>query len=60
MIVLAAVVRDREMKCHIPGETLEILTKISRIDNDERPLISVKFSDGSKGTVFPDEITEEE
>ena len=60
MVILTKLTRDRDGRMHSPGESLEIKTTRARVEHDERPLIAVKFSDGSSGSLFLDEITEQE
>ena len=54
--LLSKSIRDAQGRVHKCDERLTILSLLPRADFDTRPLLKVRFEDGSIGVVFPEEV----
>ena len=53
---LSRSIRDAYGRLHKRDERLTIVSRIRRADFDTRPLLKVRFDDGSLGMVFSEEV----
>src|SRR5215469_13451030 len=53
---LSRSIRDAYGRLHKRDERLTIVSRIRRADFDIRPLLKVRFQDGSTGAVFSEEV----
>jgi hypothetical protein len=54
--LLSKSIRDAYGRLHKRDEHLTILSRSPRADFDSRPVLKVRFEDGSTGVVFPEEV----
>jgi hypothetical protein len=54
--LLSKAIRDSYGRLHKRDERLTIMSRLSRADFDSRPLLKVRFEDGSTGIVFSEEV----
>ena len=54
--VLSKSIRDAYGRLHKRDERLTITSRLVRADFDTRPLLKVRFQDGSTGAVFSEEV----
>ena len=54
--VLSKSIRDAYGRLHKRDERLIIMSRLVRADFDTRPLLTVRFEDGSTGAVFSEEV----
>ena len=54
--VLSKSIRDAYGRLHKRDERLTITSRLVRADFDTRPLLKVRFQDGSIGAVFSEEV----
>ena len=50
--------RDAYGQLHKRGTSATIVSRIHRADFDTRPLLKVRFEDGSTGMVFSEEVAQ--
>jgi hypothetical protein len=53
---LSRSIRDAQGRLHKRDESLTIVRRLPRADFDTRPLLKVRFEDGSPGVVFSEEV----
>jgi hypothetical protein len=53
---LSKSIRDAQGRLHKRDESLTIVCRLPRADCDTRPLLKVRFEDGSPGVVFLEEV----
>jgi hypothetical protein len=54
--LLSKSIRDAQGRLHKRDERLTIVSRLPRADFDTRPLLRVRFEDGSTGVVFSEEV----
>ena len=54
--LLSTSIRDSQGRLHKRDESLTIVNRLPRADFDTRPLLKVRFEDGSTGVVFSEEV----
>jgi hypothetical protein len=54
--LLSKSIRDAQGRLHQRDESLTIVSRLPRADFDTRPLLKVRFEDGSTGVVFSGEV----
>jgi hypothetical protein len=54
--LLSKSIRDAQGRLHKRDERLTIVSRLPRADFDTRPLLKVRFEDGSTGVVFSEEV----
>ena len=54
--LLSRSIRDACGRLHKRDERLTIVSRLPRADFDTRPLLTVRFEDGSTGAVFSEEV----
>jgi hypothetical protein len=54
--LLSKSIRDAYGRLHKRDERLTIMSRLHRADLDTRPLLKVRFQDGSTGVVFSEEV----
>jgi hypothetical protein len=54
--LLSRSIRDAHGRLHKSDEPLTIVSRLPRADFDTRPLLKVRFEDGSTGIVFSEEV----
>lgn len=54
--LLSKSIRDARGRLHKRDERLTIVSRLPRADFDTRPLLKVRFEDGSTGVVFSEEV----
>jgi hypothetical protein len=54
--LLCKSIRDAQGRLHKLGERLTVMGRLSRANFDTRPLLKVRFEDGSLGVVFSEEL----
>jgi hypothetical protein len=54
--LLSKSIRDAYGRLHKRDEPLTIMSRLPRADFDTRPLVKVRFQDGSTGVVFGEEV----
>jgi hypothetical protein len=54
--LLCKSIRDAQGRLHKLGERLTVMGRLSRANFDTRPLLKVRFEDGSLGVVFSEEF----
>jgi hypothetical protein len=54
--LLSKSIRDAQGRLHKRDERLTIVSRWPRADFDTRPLLKVRFEDGSTGAVFSEEV----
>ena len=54
--LLSKSMRDAYGRLHKRDERLTIMSRLPRADFDTRPLLKVRFQDGSTGVVFSEEV----
>jgi hypothetical protein len=53
---LSKSIRDAQGRLHKRDESLTIVNRLPRADFDDRPLLKVRFEDGSTGVIFSEEV----
>lgn len=54
--LLSKSIRDAQGRLHKRDESLTIVSRLPRADFDTRPLLKVRFEDGSTGVLFSEEV----
>jgi hypothetical protein len=54
--LLSKSIRDTHGRLHKRDERLTLVSRLPRADFDTRPLLKVRFEDGSTGVVFSEEV----
>lgn len=54
--LLSKSIRDSQGRLHKRDESLTIVSRLPRANFDTRPLLTVRFEDGSTGVVFSEEV----